>query len=245
MAKAFKVDLSKAEQLAKDLGALHQRGIPYALRDTLNRSAFAARREWPEQMRKRMTLRNRWTERSIRVERAQGLDPNNMHAVVGSLSDYVETQEFGGVVKPRRGDHKAIPTPSAAGQSQNTRPRTRLVRRQNWLSAIHLQSQTKGGSKQENAIAIKTAAKTGGVAFLDLGRRKGLFRVTGAGRRKRVRMLWDLSKPSVTVKPRPTLEPTVEIVMRAMPDYAVQSLQRQIDEHLLHVAKKAGRAGFF
>jgi hypothetical protein len=82
-------------------------------------------------------------------------------------------------------------------------------------------------------VAIQTAAKTGGVVFLDLGRRKGLFRVTGSGKGKlRVRMLYDLSQKTVVTKPRPTLEPTVELMTYKAPRIFEIELQKQVDQAL-------------
>lgn len=105
-----------------------------------------------------------------------------------------------------------IPTSSAAGQSMAARPRTKLVQRKNWLSAISLRNKVGGTTKRKNKVAILQAAKQRGVAFLVLGNRKGLFRVTGTKRGLKVRMLWDLSHPSVVTPATHTLARTLKAI---------------------------------
>ena len=182
------------------------------MRNALNAVAFDARAEWQKRIARTFTLRNKYTQRSLRVVKVQTNRLADMQAVVGSTLDYMAKQELGGQ-ETAKGKHGVpIPTSSAAGQSMKARPRTRVVRRKNYLSAIQLSPKGAGSRKQRNVAAIKSAqSRPGGVAYLDLGRRKGLFLVP-KGERGKPRMLYDLSRKTVRVRPRPTLEPTVQAI---------------------------------
>jgi hypothetical protein len=236
------IDTSDVRKLAEALVKVSKRALPYAVRDSLNTAAFEARKEWAQQIDKAMILRNRWTEKSLRVEKATLTSFEHMQSRVGSVAAYMLTQEVGGT-ETSKGKHGVpIPTTAASGQTSGvgrigprSRPRTKEVQRKNWLTAIRLGPRLGNGRKQRNAVAIRLAAKSGGVAFLDLGRRKGLFRVTGTKKgRFRVRMIWDLSKPSVTTKPRPTLEPTIKVIEQKAPKYQEAALREQFKRlHLL------------
>ena len=246
MSKSFTVDQRQARKLAKDLVALQKTGLPYAVRNSLNACAFEARKVWGDELRAKMILRNKWTVGSLRVEKATGTMIESMESRVGSLVDYMKTQEFGGT-ETATGKHGVpIPTTSAAGQSMKATVRTKQVQRKNWLSAIHLAGKATGTRQRQNAIAISMAAKSNGVAFLDLGRRKGLFRIARTGKgRVRVRMIWDMSRKSVRLHPRPTLEPTIKVVEQRAPRFQIAALQQQIDRHLLGKAGRQGLVGFF
>lgn len=195
----------------KDLDKLGKIGAKFAMRETLNNLAFAAREQWQREIKGQFTLRNKFTERSVRVVKA-GRAALGMRSVVGSVAPYMGDQETG-FTETGQGKHgHAIPTSSAAGQGKSANPRTKRIRRKNYLSAIQVERSV-GSRKQRNAMAIRKAGKSKGVAFLDLGRTKGLFRVSGTGRRSRIRMIWDLSRRSVRVAPHPTMEPAVKRVL--------------------------------
>lgn len=206
------VNLSQIGKLAQRFEQLGERAIPFAMRNTLNAVAFDARGEWVKRIKRTMTLRNRYTERSIRVQKVTRQVVDEMQSSVGSLLDYMEKQEQGGQESAKGKHGVPIPTSSAAGQAKKTRPRTKLVRPRNYLKAIQLVRGLRGSRKQRNAIAIRLARKNaGGVVFLNLGKRRGLFSVP-SGPRAKPRMLYDLSHKVVRVRAHPTLEPTVRSV---------------------------------
>jgi hypothetical protein len=223
------IDLSAYKRFIKDLGALKDRAIPYAVRDTLNDAAFAARAAWAERIRKDLTLRNSFTVRSLQVAKAGGTDIRVMRAVLGSRAPYMADVEQG-QTQTAAGKHGvAIPTPSAAGQALKARLRTKPIRRANWLSAIHLQRGVTGSRQRRNAAAISMAVRAGGgFVYLDTGRRQGLFRVDGRKRGIKLRMLYDLSKRTVKSAPRPTLEQTVKLIGPRIPAMGERAIARQI-----------------
>lgn len=215
--RMFDIDLSAVAHLAKELETFAKRAVPHATRNALNSTAFEARKEWVGQMDKQMVLRNTFTTRSVRVEKATGNMVRTMESRVGSVAPYMATQEDGGT-EAKHGKHgKPIPTSSAAGQGQKARPRTKQVQRKNWMSALNPSRPRVSGSRQRrNAVAILMAAKSTRTVFLDLGKRKGIFRITGTKRLK-LRMMWDLSKPQVVIKRNPTLGPTLDAIQPRLP----------------------------
>lgn len=197
-----------------------RRGVPYAARNALNRSAFEARREWIEKAEETFTLRNRWTKGSMRVDRARGRDMSRMEAVVGSLADYMATQEEGGTVRRQGRTGHPIPTTVASGEGMGTGTRKRVVRRPNRLPRIALGQRGRSGqgARQRNAIAISTALKDRRrFVFLELGRRKGIFRLAGGRRRTRIEMVWDMSRTQVRVPASKTLERSLAAVAPRLP----------------------------
>jgi hypothetical protein len=94
--------------------------------------------------------------------------------------------------------------------------------------------------RQENAakinIAIKNKQKT---VYLDTGDRQGIYRITGRKRlnkaRKRpgmrLRLLHDLTHPTVTIPKNPWLGPSVRLVTKQLPHIYAKSLKFQMDRH--------------
>lgn len=207
------IDMVKFRVLSRHLEVYASKAIPFAARAALNDIAFEARKEWAErQLPQAFTLRNTWTAKGLRVEKAQGRTIANMQSRVGSLREYMLPREEG-ATQTKRGKHGvAIPQSGAAGQGAKTK-RTRLVRRPNYLSALQTVKRVSGSKQRQNAVAIAMAKKSGGVAFLEVGRRKGLFRVGGGKQKKpRLKLLYDLSHSTVTTKPIPTLERTIDAI---------------------------------
>lgn len=213
----LKVDTRDLKRLEEHLERYAKRSLPYAIRNGLNTTAFEARKEWVAQLPKAFTLRNTWTEKGLRVDKAGGRSIATMESRVGSIRDYMGEQEQG-YTQRKRGKHGvAIPTAGASGQGKKAR-RTRSIRRSSYLSALNVVKTVTGGRQRRNAVAIALAAKAGGVAYLDLGKRKGLFSIQGKPKGGlKIRMLYDLSKPTVVTKPHKTLEPAIEKLMPRLP----------------------------
>jgi hypothetical protein len=251
----FSLDASDLRKLASDLQKVAKKALPYAAKDALNRAAFEGRKQWGEQMDKAFVLRNKWTKGSIRVEKASGIRVDGMASKLGSALPYLEKQEEGGAKTPKGAARSVpIPTSSAAGQGMKA-PRTKQVSKRNWQSAIDLAGRGTGSRQRRNAVAVLMALKSGsGVAFLDLGKgdapkkqrkrkgvmpptrkarsqKKGLFRVTGSPGHIKVRMIWDMTRKTIAIKPRPTLEPTVEWVVSKAPEWQRDALIEQLRRH--------------
>lgn len=230
----FSIDVSDLRRLERDLETLKSKAVPYALRNSLNTAAFEGRKLWLEEQRGELVLRNTWTARQVRVEKARGLNVRNMVAVVGSLAPYMREQEFGGRRSGGGRHGLPIPTSVAAGQGMGTQPRTRLVRGANKLGAIRLttRGRNRGHRRQRNAIAIAQAIKSGSkYVFLELENSKGIFQITGGRRKPRIRMIWDISRGSVVIPPHPTLGPALESLGYMMPRIHAQAFLEQLRMH--------------
>lgn len=223
------VDTVKIALLSDALHAFAKKGVPFAARKALNDTAFLAREQWVSEMGKKLTLRNTFTARSLRVEKVKaGYNPDTMQSAVGSLAPYMAATEAGGV-ENKKGKHGVPrPLPVAAGQAMGASKRTKAVRRSNYLSALQVAARVSGIRQRKNAVAIAMAAKTGGVAYLDLGKHRGLYRITGTKRGLKVRKLYDLSKTSIRTKPHPTLEPAVAAIQSKLPRVWIDALKDQL-----------------
>lgn len=232
----FKIDTSEIANLESDLKTFKARAFPFATKQTLNRSAFDARKAIQGEISDKMIERNKFTGRSIQVEQTRTLNVNRQAAVVGSTADYMEDQEFGGVKYRKGKEGTPIATTYSAGQGMDSQPRTRLPRRANTLKSIQLQKRRGKGMnrRQRNLVAIKQAAATGfKFVFLDLGRKKGIFRVIGGKRRPKLRMVQDLSEQSVVIPKNPTFAPAVKRTEALMPGIYRDALIFQLKRHKL------------
>ncbi len=232
------------KRFEKDLLRAKRHAFPHAIRGTLNSAAFEAQRETRSNIRSDLQVRNQWTERSIRVERVKGLRIDSMQSVTGSDAAYMRRQEFGGVRRSEGAQGVPIPTSYSAGLGRST-PRTRLPRRPNTLRQIQLKGR-KGRNprtaKQRTLLAVQQAVSTGHrVIFLELGRTRGIFRVTG-GRKTfksgwptgaKLEMVWDMSRRTVSNSPTPTLGPAVDHVIPRMPVHYRAALLHQLKRHRL------------
>lgn len=222
-----KIDLRGIDKLQRDLQIMRKRALPHAVRQALNDEAFAGRSVWHAQMDQEFALRNRWTKASVRVDKARGTDLGRMRATLGSVADYVAEQEFGATVQK-----SAIPTGVASGEGRVPgSARKRPVRRPNRKAQIQLRSQ----SAQMRPNAAVAQAKRRGERFvlLERGIRRGIYRLSGGKRRTRLDLVHDLSRNNITKRPRPTLQPTVDIVRGWAPGIMRRALIAQFRRHNL------------
>ena len=147
------IDNDGVMKLADKLEKMSGRAIPYATRSALNKAAFFARGEAQEVIGRNMIERNKWTRRSVMVQTAKGLNINKQESEVGSVQDYMETQEYGGTVTGR-GKTKPIPTGYAAGQD-GQRKRTKVPTRVNKMRNIRV-----GSRNRRNTLFQSTRGET-------------------------------------------------------------------------------------
>lgn len=200
------IDVKQLRELEKDLLTFRAKAFPFAVRGTLNSAAFETRGRAQEAVRSEMILRNKHTERSIRVETAKGVNVDSMAARVGSDADYMYRQEFGG-----QAPKKPIATSFAAGQD-GARPRTKLPTKPNQMQQIQLRNRVKNAAspRQEAFLRGLIAAREGDKFVYIPGRTgasSGIYRVWGRNRKKgkfrsiKLRMVWSMRKtPTKTPK---------------------------------------------
>lgn len=223
----IKVNLRDFTRLSRDFETIQKRALPHATRQTLNDLAFKGRGLWQDEMQRRFILRNDFTTRRVFVDKATGTNIPRMKSVLSSPNENLVKQEQGGV------ETHAIPTGIATGEGRGVTPQHRLVRRPNKVSAITLGARvTSGTPAQRNAAAIQIAARKGQkFVFLQLRRRKGLFKVVGGRRSPRVEMVWDTTRKSVKVKPHPTLGPAVRRLDAMVPSIMQAAVVQQFKHY--------------
>lgn len=227
----FGVNDRDIKKLESDLKEFAKEAYPFATRKTVNDGAFQTQRIARADIQNEMINRNRFTVQSVQVDPTRSLNVRRQEAVVGSIAPYMEDQEFGATKTKKGKEGVAIATSYSAGQGENAQPRTRLPRRANKMANIQLQRKRKKGSnrKQQNLVAIQQAAETGRkFVFLDLGRRKGIFRITGGKRRPKIKMVHDMSKDSVVIPKNPWLKPAFDETTRMLPAFYADALRFQL-----------------
>jgi hypothetical protein len=210
-------------ELQKDLKICAKEAIPFACRDAINLAAFEARKDWQAEMGRKFTVRNRYVQRSIRVEpvAASAREVKNMVAVVGSLFGPLQTQETGGEMKGEGSKAYSIP--------ERKNPKRPLSRRE-WQTKIKLWPGRPryGSTRQRNAINIAHAVRHG-EKFIELTTRHGPMIAAIAGReRVKLRIVWNLTRRSVHVPAHPTLGPAMDKVAQRMPDHMTQGITKQL-----------------
>jgi hypothetical protein len=235
------VTVKGLDEMQRQLETIAKRSVPFAARETVNTLAFEGRKIWQAEMASSLTLRNRFTERRALVEKARTLRVDSMQAVLGHTEPYMANLEHG---KPERAAKRwrPIPTEVAAGQPKKSLGggRKKAVRRANIIKTLG-SLKTKGfkgrSRKAQNARAVQQAVKSGKrLALLDMGRRKGIYRVTGKGKRAKVWKLYDLSRRVTPVSKIPTLARTLKKTLALAPRVAHDALAKQL--------KRAGVAGY-
>lgn len=224
---------SNIKKRQAQLAVFNANGIPFASRHALNRTGWLTQKVAKGEIRNKMITRNKWSENSVRVAPTRSLNMGRQVVRVGSVQDYMATQEFGGTKTKKGKEGVRIATSYAAGQSR-AKPRTRLPRGMNKIRRIQLTRASKKGvnRKQRNIIAIYEAAKAGRkFVFLDMGRRKGIFRITGRSKRstkRKIRMVHDITRQSVRIPKNPWLEPSAKRSIRQLPKFYFDALGFQL-----------------
>lgn len=238
MSADLSIELRGLDRMQRDLETMAKRAVPYAARETLNRLAFAGRKIWQEEMASSLTLRNQFTQRRVLVERASGSRMQEMQAVLGHTEDYVARLEEGKGERARRSG-LPIATEAAAGQAKGSLPsgRKRPVRKSLIIRTLgKLKRQPKSlPRKARNARAVREAIKNGTrLAYLELERRKGIYKIMGGRKRPQIRKLYDLTRRA-TPRPRlPTLQRTLDKTLPQGPAIAHAALLNQLQRH--HIA---------
>lgn len=228
MADTFSIDTREIKRFENELKGFKIKALPFATKSTINRGAFETQKVARQNIRDDMINRNVFTARSVQVDQARTLNIRQQEAIVGSIADYMETQEFGGIKSD-----PSLPTGYSARQ-EGAQPRTKLPIKSNKLRNIKLRHSAKKGKgrKQRNLIAVKEAAKTGSkYVFLDMGKTKGIFKVIGGKRKPRVKMVHNLSKQSVSIPRNPWLAPAVDKIRPQMQRFYGEALRFQLKRH--------------
>lgn len=225
------VDVTDVKQYEADLKTFARRAFPFATKATVNSAAFAGQKIARDFIKGRFIERNTFTRRSVQVEQARTLNVRRQYATLGSTADYMERQEFGGVIRATGKEGHPIATPAASGEG--ALPRRKQVPKGRRLGAIRLSGRRVAAKtrKQRNRAVVMQAAARGGrsrYVFLDLGRRAGIYQVLGGKRRPRIKKIWDMSRRTVVTRPRPWLLPATQLAAGRLPQYYADALVFQL-----------------
>lgn len=230
----FTMNDEDIKQLESDLKTFAIRAYPFATKNTVNRAAFTTRERIQAGMRKKMTLRNKFTERSIQVDQAKTLRVSQQEATTGSIASYMPDQEFGGTKTKRGSEGVPIATTSSSGEGRGVQPRRKLSKRSNKLSRIKLSKNRvkRASKKQEAFLRVKQAAASGRkFIFLDLQKHPGIYRVKGGKRKPKIDLVHDMSRKSVRIPRTQTFLPATRATQKLIPRFYKESLIFQLKRH--------------
>lgn len=219
--------------MQRQLETLSKRAVPYAARELVNGLAFAGRVAWQREMQDALTLRNRFTERRALVDPARTLRIRAMEARLGHTEEYMRLLEEG---KPERAAKRWRPivTEIGAGQARGSlrggRKRAVLPKRIiTKLGSLKVSGIASLSRKARNARSIQGAIRSGRrLALLDLGHRKGVYRITGGKRKPIVSELYNLSHRKTRMPRIPLLQRALTRALKAAPYLANVALERQL-----------------
>lgn len=230
------LDTKAIKLLESQLKAFKERAMPFATKAAINSYAFETQKKAKEIIREKMILRNKFTERSIIVQKTNSLRIDEQESRVGSTQEYMREQELGDT-KQKRGKYGvAIPTSVSAGQAMGSKPRTKVPRGRFKMSSITLSKTTRGkrSKKQDNIVRIKQALKRSQkFVFLELNTKKGIFEISGTAKKAKIRMVYDISRSSVIIRKREWLSPATSHTKQHMDAIYFKALRFQLERHNL------------
>jgi hypothetical protein len=235
------VDLHELEDLQNKFKLFARRAYPYATRFALNEAAWESRAVARDTIRKDFVVRRQRPLQGIRAENAKGNQVDRQVSKVGSVDDYMARQESGGILRKKGKVAKQIYTARSAGLPKNARPVTKVALPTNRmgksgkLRLLKKSKDNKAWSKKQRAVVrVKQALKAGKRhAMLEVGDHKGIFRIVGKGKVKKIEMVQNMEHQSVTTPPKPWLWPSVDRVAKQLPRIYRKHLIKQAQRHRL------------
>jgi len=165
----YKKYLVKMKRMADDI-------FPKIVAETINTVATFAHVQSARNIKTRFVNRNRYTENSLRYYKANPKAKiEKINAVTGSISDYMDEQDLGGVHKPKQGGKVAMATLYARGGSSTSVKRKKFKLGQNTAGTKFFVGTPRGSNKPV-----------------------GIYERTN--RNKKIRMTHNLEKSSVQIK---------------------------------------------
>lgn len=180
-----------------------EKQVPFATALALTRTAGQGQDRVREELPKHFTLRNKFTEGSIRFKRAEKRDWPNCKAIVGTISPYLEIQEEGG---DKTADGKAFAIPKGIRRSDKTQ-----VSRAKWPGKIlPKNSAIPGGGRTKGAVNGKRSKPK---PFL-IREKDGVGVYIRTDKKGKLKRLFRLTRKTLHVKRRDWLQAPVEAIVR-------------------------------
>lgn len=236
-------DTMDVDKLVKILNEINKKGMPYAIKQSLDKAAFNTMKYMKENLDKEFIIRNTYVGRSMQYRRVNGKHIDNMESSAGSVLEFMGEQEEG-FEKHGTGSTGGvtIPTTAVTNQYGSTR-RTKAITQKNQMKAIQLAESQK---RNKSTIAKIYAARAQGKKeiFIDKKtdqwkRKTGVYRVIRWRKKKRgwpkgakLRMIFSLEEKSIRVRPHEWLEPAIKHALPLMHKYfrdaVIEQIQRAI-----------------
>ena len=184
----IELDVSQISKFEKKvLEKASKVAFPLAIKGTLNTLAFQTMKKARKTITDDFTLRNKFTERSVRVDPIKTLKISDMVATTGSIADYMKAQETGEKRTSKGKQGLRIPTGASADQA-TLFPRKSVIKKKYRRGKIKLANE-KGrikakSKKQFILMSIRVAALRGQSPYVFLpfsGKKKGLYKVIPKG----------------------------------------------------------------
>lgn len=183
-----------------------------AVRNTLNTMAFLSRKNSLKKIDQNFIIRNKFTKRNIRVDKVNQINVRDMESRMGATekASYMEMQEHGGIRKPKRPGHLAIPQLSARGGSKN-----KTVSRVHYLRRIKKQKLRWSGSSGTRksrlvALAYKSQQTTRPFVYKKNIYIVKSFRKSGNKVFFEKEHLYNLSQKNAVVKGKKWMAPSIQ-----------------------------------
>jgi len=116
MAKPMISITTDVKAWTRKMNRVNRELLPKAITETVNTACKGAHTRIVKNLRKDFTLRNTYTERSLKLWQSKykpGRSIDRINATTGSISPYLPLQETGGVVRAKK---SKIPVPTLAGR---------------------------------------------------------------------------------------------------------------------------------
>lgn len=228
----FDFDDKDIQRLEKQLNKFNAVAVPIAIERTLVDTGFDGMRAAKRNVNEQFTLRNKFTEKSIRVDKtfAKARDVNKKQVILGSVAEYMAQLELGGIKKATGRHGVPIPTAQASGEGDVATPKRRLPRAANRLNRVRYGKKSINKTRRQRNVALVKQAKAEGdkFVFLETSRSKGIYSVRGTKRKPKIKMLYDLSKKSYTINKQPWLMPASLEAVKRQPGNYRRNLEQQI-----------------
>ena len=237
----FSIDDKEVKRFENELKGFAHRALPFATKETLNQAAFITMQKAKKDVKSNMINRNAFTVKSIQFDKAKTLNIKRQASIVGSIADYMETQEFGGTKsKP------TLSTSFSAGQKRQE-PRTKLSTKNNKMRNILLSKKRKkrvAKNELQDLVFKAQDAVTTGKRFIYLGgtiKREGIYKVVGGSKKfkrgwpsgAKLHAVHIFQRGSVIIPRRQWLEPNFNAVIPQLPEFYKKALIKQLKRHNL------------
>ena len=198
----------------KALAKLRTSAVPQAVRFTVNQLAYNATFKAIANAEKRFVLRNAYTRRNYRYDKATQRNIGDMVAYVGHKEEYIKKQEQGGVQDTGGGDHNWVALPGARTSGSFAKPPRRAFYKDR-IETVRRTGSTRRSRKSHSVAQFFVAKRTGKYIIRERGDKKTLLqvrtvrRIRGGGIRALLVALYQLQEPK-RLRKRPTIQPAIE-----------------------------------